>query len=115
MPKTVIGQARFVQAFVWLLWVVSFLVLSLGNQIVREVEGLDFTPFEIGGLPFFVVVLPVSILLVVFGYWHEAMILLPVHASALAALIWKFLGWRAAGVALAAYFVGSVVRLSSHV
>ena len=103
-PKT-----RPAPLVVWVLLLLNLALLSIGNYLVPVVAGVDFTPFELAGPPFFLVVLPASALLVRFRHSAAALAIVVLHAAALAAFIGRFLGSAPAVLVVAAYTVGGIL------
>jgi hypothetical protein len=96
-------SAYTARSIAWAVTIASFALLFVGNMTIPEVRGVDYTPFELAGPPFFVVVVPAVMILGRYRHWRAAVIAPLIHGCALTALMGHFLGWRAAGVAVAVH------------
>jgi hypothetical protein len=96
---------------VWVLLLASAVMLFVGNQVFPVVEGVDFTPFEAAGAPFFLVVAPAAALLAWLKHSTPALAFVVVHATVLAALVARYLGTGPAVLVLLGYSAAVLIGI----
>lgn len=76
-------------------------ILIVGSHAVREVPGKDFTPFQVAGPLFVLIVLPVYPVLGYRGAWRAGLALVAAYQLALAVLVFRWVGALAGSAILA--------------
>jgi len=97
---------------VWTELCVGALVLFVGNRSVPEGAHIDFTPFELSGPVFFLLVVPAALLLTRFGYTTVALAIVLCHGAALTVFIGRFIGVVPALLASIGYILPAIAAWS---